>query len=281
MIGINIGAGFCNRIFQMVFAYAIARKYQTQFRFENWQNRSHHSSQIYEWLVNRFMNTSWYHSEPIKYEIEYKEPYDKFLTFLDFDKELPELREKSVIIPYGFFQNEKYFKEYRADIIVLLKEPESITSYIQTAYTDYISFIENSYFIHIRLGDYLTNAKHFIHLENYYETCLQKIRETDPQANIVLFSNEPGKIKSIYPKLIDNLYQHQFQFIALDERDEVTTFYLMQRCHKGGICSNSTFGWWAGWLNQNENKRIFMPAKWINMDIENDIYPDGIEIIEV
>lgn len=281
MIGINIGAGLCNRIFQMVFAYATARKYNIKFRFENWEQRSHHSSQIYAWLVERFMDTPWYHLEPIEYAVEYKEPYNKFLTHLDIINEIPDLKTKSVFIPYGFFQNEKYFKEYRNDILELLKEPKFITDYIEEAYKQFLPFIENSYFIHIRLGDYLTNAKHFIHLENYYEKCLEKIAEKDPRAQFVLFSNESKKINYIYPRLFGNLHQYHFNYIILDEPDEVISFYLMNRCLKGGICSNSTFGWWAGWLNINENKRLFMPSKWINMDLENDIYPEGIEMIEV
>lgn len=281
MIGINIGAGFCNRIFQMVFAYAIARKYQTHFRFENWHYQSHHSSQLYEWLIQRFMETPWYHTESVSYEMEYKEPYDQFLMCLDMEKEIPDMKQKAILVSYGFFQNEKYFKEYRTDILEILKEPEPITKYLQSAYGNHLSFIENSYFIHVRLGDYLTNPKHFIHLENYYESCLKQIAETDPQANMVLFSNEPHKIPYIYPRLIGHLHQYQFQFITLNESDEVASLYLMQRCRKGGICSNSTYGWWGGWLNSNDQKRLFMPSKWINMDLMNDVYPEGTEIIEV
>jgi beta-lactamase class D len=55
----------------------------------------------------------------------------------------------------------------------------------------------------------------------------------------------------------------------------------MKRCDKGGICSNSTFGWWAGWLNTNENKRLYMPSKWINIEVNNDIYPENAIIVDV
>lgn len=282
MIGIIIGpTGVCNRIFQMIFVYALSRKYQIMFRFENWQTTSHHSHQIYDWLVKRFMQLPLYQNVPISYDIEYKEPYDKFLTYLDVEKELPDFKNKSVVISYGFFQNEKYFKDYREDILELLKEPDYITSYLQEAYGSILPFIENSYFIHVRLGDYLNCPKHFIHLNKYYETCLDKIVETDPQTKIVLFSNEPDKIGRVYPELIGQLHQYHFDFITINEPDEIATFYLMQRCLKGGICSNSTYGWWAGWLNSSKDKKIFMPSKWINMEVENDIYPEGTYIIEV
>ena len=281
MIGINISAGFCNRVFQMVFAYAIARKYDIQFRFENWQVHSHHSYQIYDWLIKRFMEMPWYHTESVTYEIEYKEPYDKFLTHLDVEQELPDFKNKNVIVSYGFFQNEKYFKDYRSDVLELLKEPDYITSYIEKAYATILPFIQNSYFLHVRLGDYLTNSKHFIPLHQYYERCLKQIAEKDSQVNIVLFSNEPNKIGRIYPQLIGQLHQYHFNFITIHEPDEIATFYLMQRCRKGGVCSNSTYGWWAGWLNSNEDKQIYMPSRWINMDLENDVYPEGTHIVEV
>lgn len=35
MIGINIKAGFANRLFMMVFAYSISKKYNIPYRFEN------------------------------------------------------------------------------------------------------------------------------------------------------------------------------------------------------------------------------------------------------
>jgi len=55
----------------------------------------------------------------------------------------------------------------------------------------------------------------------------------------------------------------------------------MKRCSKGGICSNSTYGWWASWLNTNNDKLVFMPSRWINMDVNGTIYPDYATIIDV
>jgi len=36
----------------------------------------------------------------------------------------------------------------------------------------------------------------------------------------------------------------------------------MSMCKLGGICSNSTFSWWGGWLNENAEKRVYFPAEW-------------------
>ena len=284
MIGIHIEAGLCNRIFQMIFAYTFSKKYNVSFYFEHWKQSSHHTNQVYEWLVHRFMNSPLYYkgATPIKYTCNWNEPGDSFIDCLDVASMIPSaVNEDERVFIQGFFQNEGYFKDVREDILTLLKEPDFITQSILQKYRENISLIEKGYFLHVRLGDYLHLEKHFINLSTYYETCITTIAEKDPNAMIVIFSNQPKDISKVFPRLYTLLHQYGLNFIVIDEPDEVIGFYLMNRCSKGGICSNSTYGWWASWLNTNPEKLVFMPSRWINMTVKGNIYPDYAKIIEV
>ena len=55
----------------------------------------------------------------------------------------------------------------------------------------------------------------------------------------------------------------------------------MSFCEKGGICANSSFSWWASYINANSKKVVTFPSKWLNNSWENDIYYENSTVIEI
>jgi hypothetical protein len=52
---------------------------------------------------------------------------------------------------------------------------------------------------------------------------------------------------------------------------------------KNNIIANSTFSWWAAWINTNESKKIICPKKWFGpknsyLDTK-DLYCEGWIVI--
>jgi len=67
------------------------------------------------------------------------------------------------------------------------------------------------------------------------------------------------------------------------EKDELETLYIMANCGYGGICSNSSFSWWGGFLNKYSSS--YFPNKLLNKNINfqsyQSWYPSNAKIIEI
>lgn len=248
--------GLGNRLFQIASLYGIAKMFNYRVDFIILPNK--HSKNNYDHIMNKLEITK----DTNKIRINENKMYE-----VD-DLMLSQIRDNVMI--FGYFQCPKYFDSYKNTILEIFKEPEYITEYLKK-----YNNLEDSYFLHVRLGDALEpgirNQKHFIDLNNYFNTCINQI-----EGNIYLFSDSPNLVYKYFPILLN----HQVTFV--EEKDELISLYMMSKCLKGGICSNSTFSWWGAYLNTNPNKKIFMPSKFINnYQGKTDIFFKGVEIVNV
>jgi hypothetical protein len=60
--------------------------------------------------------------------------------------------------------------------------------------------------------------------------------------------------------------------VVLEGEPDYIDLYVLSRC-RHNVISNSTFGWWAAWLNENPQKRVIRPRRWINGLPEDDVCP--------
>jgi hypothetical protein len=158
----------------------------------------------------------------------------------------------------GFWQSERYFKPIES---VLLKEftpKENLNSENQ----NWLNKINNceSVSLHIRRGDYISNKNAQQHHGNlgidYYKNALNLIKEVYKNTEVFIFSDdlEWCKANLKLEEVVHYVDANQHQNFHLD-------MYLMSRC-KHNVIANSSFSWWAAWLNQNINKIVVAPANW-------------------
>jgi hypothetical protein len=151
----------------------------------------------------------------------------------------------------GYYQNEKYFKEYRDDILDLFKIDDTTKNHLTEKYSD-ISF-ENTCSIHVRRGDYVAKQNfHPLQTIDYYKHSISIIGEN---TLFLIFSDDIEWCKSN----LDFIKNKIFISGNLDYED----LYLMSICNHN-IIANSTFSWWGAWLNNHKNKKVIYPSLWLN-----------------
>lgn len=166
----------------------------------------------------------------------------------------------------GYWMSEKYFAPVREEVASIFQNLKNTPPlYLELA--DRISSAKFSASIHIRLGDYLT-GKTFqkmtpLSSTNYYDNAIASIKSIAPETTFFLFSDQPEKIVDYFPDLENSFVMPE----ALES--PVLNMHLMSLCHHN-IIANSTFSWWAGWLNSHPNKRVVAPQQWFT-----EIYAQG------
>jgi hypothetical protein len=247
-INLIVSDGLGNRLFQIASMYSIAKQNNYSLCLHILPNK--HSKHQYKHITDKF----------VKKDISAKNiPLLRENSQFTFDRDITLieniLKYEDVCVA-GCFQCSSYFLEYKCDIIDMFSIPIHLDCYLDSVYP----LIHNSWFLHVRLTDYINSQnknKHFIDLTDYYKTHLDSVSIND---NIYLFSDDSyANVLEYYPLIAS---YPNISYINIE--DELTTFYMMLKCKKGGICANSTFSWWAGYLNKNENKIIHKPSKMIN-----------------
>lgn len=159
----------------------------------------------------------------------------------------------------GNFQSELYFKTYeniiRSDFT--FKNPlvglnKELAAQINTS---------NAVALHIRRGDYIAlkqNVQKFAQIPlSFYYQAIHTISDKIENPVFYVFSDDINWVKT-HLKV-------DFPLVFVSNNHTAETSYidmqLMSMCQHQIIC-NSTFSWWAAWLNNNPHKIVIAPKNW-------------------
>jgi hypothetical protein len=238
---------FGNQLFQIAATIGVALKNAHDFLFPRWQ---------FEYCFK--------HKLP-----ETREPLHPAKTIYQngFRYEEINISEDNgcLLSLHGHFQSEKFFT-HCADVIRFYFAPvDSLVTEIHSKYRRQLQ-THRSCAVYVRRGDYILSPDHHpVQKSEYYEHAMTQFGSD----TIFLISSDD-------PEWCE-LHLSGKNRIVLRE-SLATSFFLGTLCH-AVIISNSTFGWWAAWLNAIPAKRVIAPRVWFGPAYSHynisDLIPDG------
>jgi len=182
--------------------------------------------------------------KPFEGEItnQYCEPY---YSFCDDIFNIPDNTDI-----HGYFQSTKYFEHCHDEILRQFTFKQEHLSKVKQYGTNFTS-------IHVRRGDYIGSGNFYAcHMMNYYNKACDIIGDD----KYLVFSDGIDWCN-------DNFVGDKF--VVVDDLNDYESLCLMSRA-KNNIIANSSFSWWASYLNPNPNKRIVAPIKWFG-DLQRNV----------
>ena len=128
----------------------------------------------------------------------------------------------------------------------------------------------------MRRGNYIAWPEYF-HILNlyYYDYCIERIRGICSDVKFLVFSDDINWCKLAFGK----------KFTFIEGNSDIEDFSWMCQCTHN-IIANSTFSWWAAWLNKNPDKIVYSPYKksWLGPATSylntEDIVPESWATVE-
>ena len=185
----------------------------------------------------------------------------------------------------GYFQSEKFFK----DIDYVIRREFTLKNGQIEAYAK--SFVDEArrrhpgkevVALHNRRGDnkpansnydtkeggsFRTNKQDFHPLLS--EDYLHKSREQFDDCVFIVFSDNMEDIQWCQQNITGDMHYYSTGHKGFrPEELDLLDLAIMKNCDHN-IISNSSFSWWAAWLNENPEKRVIAPKEWFGKVYEN------------
>lgn len=285
MVITKLMGGLGNQMFQYATGYALSQHHQTELgvdiSFLNQETGGQYTKRDFELNVFNTAITTVSKEELHTFLTTYYSRTNRFLNsslpyvfkkhyFLEKGHQYhPDIFKTSTnVFLSGFWQSENYFSKYREQLLNIF-----------TFKSDYLKGIDNelklisnsnSVSLHVRRGDYIENKNansfHGVCSLDYYEQALLYLENLNSEMEVFIFSDDIEWCKQ-------NLkLKHGHHYV--DNNSVYKDFFLMKNC-KHNIIANSSYSWWAAWLNTNPSKMVIAPKKWNNTTFENTIVPDN------
>ncbi len=190
--------------------------------------------------------------------IDYRENYRIFRPVKEFyHYDFPYITGN--VLLDGYFQTDLYVNLVRDDMINILLSNKEANLKTEKIYENICNKFktENLISLHIRRGDYLKYSDVHTNLDiEYYVNAVNKLSSIY-LLPIIVFSDDYEWCKNNLPKYFKNDLYFMNEYNLTDFEELV----LMSKM-RNNIIANSSFSWWAAYINNNKDKRVVAPSNW-------------------
>ena len=251
--------GIGNLLFILATCYNLSKKYNSTLKFYTKTWNDNKRKNIIEY--NMFKNFQLDLNTNQNYNITYREN--------NFFHHTIHLNSHINNCIYGYFQSYKYFDKYKTEFIQMLHNPHSKT--IESVIHQYKQ--DNTLTpvsIHVRRTDYLSLSHIHLNLSSeYYSNAISHF--STENSIFIIFSDDVEFIQN------EPLFQNLPHKVIVDNPDDEYCFWLMSACTHN-IIANSSYSWWASYINSNPDKLVIAPNRWFGTSGPQhkirDIIPD-------
>jgi hypothetical protein len=250
VISCYLQGGLGNQMFQVATTLATAKEYgyYPVFNFEKMC--------LSTCKIHSIDGGNKYYKENIFSKLNYSEEIEISKIYYEPSFNYRKIPRQDNVALHGYFQSEKYFKNHQK----LIRETFDVRDeeIINTAY-DKLMIDIDTVSIHVRRNDYLK-------LKDHHPMCpisyYKKASQIFNNSLFLVFSDDIAWCKQ------------QFHFLSkvkyIENLTSVQSLLLMSRCDHN-IIANSSFSWWAAWLNKNKEKKVIAPINWFGPRVSHDI----------
>lgn len=277
---VDLAGGFGNQLFCYCFGYALARKKSAQLIIDT----STQDNGLTRHLELLNLNVSFDQQISCLYKRQFidravlnkvRKRISIGLSTRIYKEKYPTVYEEAVLRTHqdtyfkGNWQTEKYFVEYRSDLLKMLTSKQDRSDSVKRLYGEMKCC--HSVAVHIRRGDYLEIGCQ-LNME-YYQKAICKMRKILKKNDLVfyIFSDDIAFCKDYFQRTEVFNDMDKVRYPEYDSDDfTLDDMLLMSNC-RHMIMANSSYSWWAAWLNQNEGKTVICPelGMW-----SGDFYPE-------
>ncbi|MCA9126507.1 MAG: alpha-1,2-fucosyltransferase [Planctomycetales bacterium] len=270
MIVVRVDGGLGNQLFQYAYGTYLAERHGTQLVLDN---RSYESKPAHGYLLDKFSIAATEIDQAVIAKLPETFRAAPVRSCIDFFLRSRIRRHKEstfgfspsdLLVPndrylVGYWQSELFFPGQRQHLLNQL-QLRSRLSDESLRVSDQLD-APGSIAVHIRRGDYLTNpaaAQLYasIGIDHYRAAIEDWAKRNKGPIEVFVFSNDIAWCRDQY------LGEWPVHFVDHNHAGNAhEDLVLMSRAACNAI-ANSTFSWWAAWLNQRPEQIVYRPPAW-------------------